>query len=179
MDNSNEAAAKPNAEAPLFIDIGIQYLNRSYEGKHAWYFLVYKPFNRSYEKDPDWYKNKSMDYVRKHVKRQSVVMLTRELLASKTHINVLACSENDLELLNGKVTANNKYKIHVERLTGPAARHRVYQYIFKESRVRDFEKYRDYNIIEDPFITYKNITPDDIISDDERTTDIVIRKRLV
>lgn len=115
-------------------------VSRSYEGKQ-WYFVVFKPFNKSYNKCPDWYAIKGIDSCRKYFKRPSAYILTRETEAEKVHINALVCSENPPE--EGAVY-NNKYKLHVDILPTLGDRLRVLTYILKEFPNRTFSQYLDY-----------------------------------
>lgn len=122
--------------------IGYQQVARSYDEK--WYFVVFKPFDRSYLKDPHWYQVKGLERCRKSLRQPlKAYVMTREIDANKTHINALVCSGFDYMSIDGSVLAN-KYKLHVQLLPSPADRHNVLRYIQKESAKRSFVKYLDY-----------------------------------
>jgi len=115
-------------------------VKRSYERPFRWYFLTFKPFNKNYEKDIDFYNRKGFDHVRKKIGKTEAMIMTKEIQASKIHINVLCCSERNLsELLHDKNT--NKYHIFSEPCKD---RHLVLEYILKESRTRFFHEHLDY-----------------------------------
>lgn len=115
--------------------------DRSYEHPYRWFFLTFKPFNKTYSKYHDFYQKKGLDhcrlYIRKHVKSY---IMTKEIDATKTHINALVVSDKDLlSLLHEDKT--NKYFIFCEECID---RHNTLKYIIKESHTRYFYKFKDY-----------------------------------
>lgn len=118
-------------------------LTRTYESPFKWYFVVFKPFNRAYERDPAYFKHKGLSKCRDLFKRPEAILLTKETQATKVHVNALVCTSQDL-LSKHQSAYCNKYKLHVSKLEQPTDRHRVLDYITKESLSRTFELYRDY-----------------------------------
>lgn len=117
---------------------------RTYEDGF-WWFIVFKPLNAPYEKNPDWFRNKGLDHCRKMVKHPSTYISTREINASKVHVNMIVHTSTNDVLKRHDTIYCNKYKIHVSVLLGLADRQRVLAYITKESKDRTFERYLDYN----------------------------------
>lgn len=142
IDCSSEAGGEgeAGAGAMTYMHDMNDIINRSYEEPFKWYFIVYKPYDRAYEKQPDWFQARGIDRVRKSLKSPAYI-LTRELLATKTHINVLMAS-CDPPLDNTDLC--NKYKLHVSELPTLGDRQRVLHYITKENTSRPFVKYQDY-----------------------------------
>lgn len=119
-------------------------ITRSYEHPYKWYYIVWKPFNRSYDKDAQWYQTKGLDKCRRQISNKAnAYLITREIVAKKTHIHGLICSSQDLDLLHQK-NCYSKYKMHVSSVLSQADRHRVTDYLLKESKNRSFKKYVDY-----------------------------------
>ncbi len=116
-------------------------IKRTYENPAKWYFIVAKPFNKPYEKDPSWYLTKGLDAIRKKCGKTQFALFTRETDAAKVHINGLIVSDS-LPFSDGYNT--NKYKISVSALSGIDDRRRILDYITKESLDRTFIKYLDY-----------------------------------
>lgn len=119
-------------------------LLRSYEHPYYWYFLVWKPFDKTYNAHFDWYQFKGLEACRKMIKDYSVLLLTRETLATKTHVNALVCTKSPLE--HGKST--HKYKLHVKKLDTLHDRQRVLDYISKEGSLREYKLYLDYIMVD-------------------------------
>lgn len=115
-------------------------VERSYERPYKWYFMVFKPFDKSYERDYDFYQSTaSFDHIKKKLGAVSFYLFTREIFAAKTHVNVLVCSKRDLSSLHDKKT--NKFWI----FSKPAKERRdVFEYIIKESKIRRFKPKLDY-----------------------------------
>lgn len=114
----------------------------SIEGESKWYFLVFKPFNKSY--DPNY---NGMDFVRKWITTKLApvtYVITRERLSAKIHYNVLLNCAIDVN----KYHDHNlmKFRMYVEYLPDLINRMRVYKYITKEYYVNmiDWERYHDY-----------------------------------
>lgn len=118
-------------------------VNRTYEEPFRWYFLTFKPFDKPYEKDPVFYHKKGLEHCRKKVGKTEAYFYTREIKASKVHINALVLSSSDLSILHEKQT--NKYFIYSVQIPN-MDRFKVFDYIFKESRERYFNKYIDFAI---------------------------------
>lgn len=106
------------------------YINRTYE-EGKWYFIVFKPFDRAYEKNPIWYLTRGLEKCSNYILNPQFAMYTREKQAKKVHINGLLCSRIDLSSVQGKNYCN-KYKIHIDELETLGDRRRVLEYICKE-----------------------------------------------
>lgn len=104
------------------------------------YYLVFKPFNKSYNKDFN-----GLDHIRKFIARNTQIfrmLITREIEEKKVHYNVIIKTINPIALHN---VNTNKYKIH-QQLIPESADHisNTLSYILKESRRRRMIKYKDY-----------------------------------
>lgn len=145
-------------------------IDRSYEAPYNWYYLVFKPFNNTY--DINKYAvclSKCVDYLRKS-KHIAVTISSREILAAKIHTNHLVCSNEDLyDLLHGKniSTRGLKYKIAVECVEGMEHRINVLHYIFKEANLRDFKIYTDHASTNSNTATYVDEVPNSVEEQDE------------
>lgn len=115
--------------------------DRTYEDNLKWYFVVFKPFNKPYLKDPDWFAVKGLDNCRQHFKKPSAYILTREIEAEKIHINALVCTSTPP--IHDSVY-NNKYKLHVKLLLTIIDRQSVLTYITKEFHNKTPLRYLDY-----------------------------------
>lgn len=120
-------------------------IQRSYEGG-KWYGLTFKPYNTAYDKDKDWFQVKGMDSCRRKLGKIKAGVYTREIDATKTHINAMVFSEKDLAQLHDS-SMSNKYKIFSTLLSGQLDRQNWLTYITKEEDHRTFTKYLDYIII--------------------------------
>jgi len=115
-------------------------VDRTYEDPFKWYFITFKPFNNTYEKNIDFYTHKGIDHCRKKLGKVDAYIFTRETDAMKTHINCLCVSNRDLSnLLHEKKT--NKYFIYCKETDDRTA---VLKYILKEAKHRRFEQFIDY-----------------------------------
>lgn len=119
-----------------------QLSKRSYESPFRWYFVIFKPFNKSYSKDRDWFMHKSLDSTRKYFKKPRVLIGTKEIEAAKVHVNWLVCT--DQKLVDGRNTSRHKLK--VIELGDIGDRRRILDYILKEASLRQFQEYKDYII---------------------------------
>jgi len=120
-----------------------QFVERTYEDPLKWYFVVFKPFDRAYERDPHYFMYKGLSKCRDAFKRPEAILLTKEQQSNKVHINALVCTRQEVQTLHDKSYCN-KYKIYVDSCDTLAERLRVRSYIMKESKNRTFEKYLDY-----------------------------------
>lgn len=121
-------------------------IQRSYEAPYSWYYVTFKPFNDSYQAHEQRYQNCLgivSDYCRT---KADLGILSRETISSKTHVNAILVSCNDLLRLHGtNITKRGlKYKLHVDLLLTYPDRHRVLMYMFKESKERQFILYTDH-----------------------------------
>lgn len=136
-----ESEAKPELGALTLLNHNMEtIISRSYENS-TWYYVVFKPFNKTYTKMLDWYTIKGLDSCRKYFKKPEVYILTREIDAEKIHINALVCTRTPP--VDGSVY-NNKYKLHVSELSTLGDRMRVLTYVTKEFYNRSFYQYLDY-----------------------------------
>lgn len=120
--------------------IGRSIIGRTYE-KAQWYLLVFKPFNKAYERDHEWFQYKGIDRCRKWLKKPLAYVFTREIEAEKTHINAIVCTNEDLMMSHEGVVAN-KYKLHIQELKTLGDRQNALSYIQKERRT--LHQYIDY-----------------------------------
>lgn len=121
-------------------------IQRSYDDPFNWYYITFKPFTDSYDKEYDRYQiclNIVSDWCRN---KSDLGIITREILAKKTHLNALVCSNKDLLKLHGTNIHKRglKYKLHVDLVPTFEDRERVLEYIFKESSERRFDIYVDH-----------------------------------
>lgn len=116
-------------------------IKRSYEEPIKWYLVVAKPFDRTYKKDPHWYEVKGLDALRKKLGKSCAYVGTREICATKVHVNFVVASPQ-LKVEDG--TNTHKYKLSVQQLKSPCDRLRALDYICKESLSRPFKRYLDY-----------------------------------
>lgn len=115
-------------------------IKRTYEVPYKWYYIVFKPFNKTYSKDPAWYQYKSMDYCRKFFRLPRVLIQVKEEIAAKTHVHALVCT--DQKMIDGYNMT--KYKLSVSELSDIGDRIRTLDYLIKESLNRQFIIYKDY-----------------------------------
>lgn len=120
-------------------------LSRTYEDGQ-WYFMTFKPYDKAYEKDKDWFQVKGMDACRRKVGKVSAGLYTRETEATKTHINCLVHSLKPLLPLH-ETSMSNKYKIFCTEASTLFDRSQILAYITKEELHRTYTKYLDYIII--------------------------------
>lgn len=137
--------AVTEATIPTVYSMGKQLVERSYEKPNKWYYLVFKPFDRAYARDIDFFKVKGLDKCRKILKHPTSYIITREIEANKVHINMIVCTQEDLSQKDGSNYCS-KYKIFARELKSTGDRLRVLDYITKEASVRSFTKYLDYLI---------------------------------
>lgn len=139
--HAEQSGGEAEAEAKHIRRLYETHLRDSWSDGSRWYLQVYKPFDKAYAKDVDWYLYKGLDAVRRKLPTESIFLITREVRAEKCHINVLISTEVDLTKMHDKCT--NKYKIYSQRCEDPLS---SFHYIVKESRLRPFKKYLDYYI---------------------------------
>lgn len=154
----SKAEAKPEAEAllqlhPLTVafitsqELLVQrtiFKNRTYED-HSCFFLVFKPFNAAYIKDPSWFEHKGLDAVRKNINTKDY-FITREINSKKVHINVLCYDKRDLVERYHDKNRLNKYRVYCKKIDKKIERDRILKYITKEHYDRPYKKYIDYNV---------------------------------
>jgi len=124
------------------VKLATSYLiGRSYEQPCRWFLVTFKPFSKNYEKDLIFYKYGCMDHCRKKLGRDiSCYVMTREIDATKVHVNILCCTKRDLESeLHDKKT--NRYYIYAQECNN---RHDTFEYIIKESHTRVMHSKIDY-----------------------------------
>lgn len=151
FQNMAEDAGEAGVEAmsklhePDALVMGKQIIERTYELPAKWYFIVYKPFDKPYARDPDFFKVKGLDKCRKSLKKPLSYIMTREIMSAKVHINAIVCTTEDLASKN-ESSYCSKYKLYVSELKSTGDRRRVLDYIMKEASLRPFTKYLDYLI---------------------------------
>lgn len=118
-------------------------VHRTYEDGQ-WYYIVFKPFNKPYEEDKEWFVHKCVDSVTKWARSKSKTFyVTREIESVKVHGNLLLHSLTDLLKYQGK-SCYNKYRMEVRLAPTLCDRLNVLTYMQKESLKRPFKKYLDY-----------------------------------
>lgn len=129
-----------------------RYYPRCYERASCEY-LVFKPFDSNY--DPS---HNEMEHIRKYLyekikkndSRVLLMIITREVLATKVHYNVFLWRTikgiADINVFHNMKTS--KFMIHSQDLENPGDRQRVLLYIIEESKFRRFNRYIDYRILQ-------------------------------
>ena len=116
--------------------------SRKYGIEFSTYYLVFKPFNKTYNKDFN-----AIDYIRKYITKKvgnDVVnmLIAREINETKVHYNVILKTINPISLHNVNTT---KYKIHqqlcVEEFTHIS---NLLAYVIKEAKTRRMINFLDY-----------------------------------
>lgn len=138
-----EVAAEADVKIDNLVEIYRPIVDRTYEKPLYWYFLTFKPLDKPYKKDKNWFLFKGMEKVKDKLRGCETLFLTRETMAVKVHINALVCTKQDLTKLHNKV-CYHKYKIYCDKLYEASNRKRVLKYMCKEIGERKFEKYLDY-----------------------------------
>lgn len=127
------------------INLYQHFIKRSYEGL-KWYYVVFKPFNDSYElpKYGDCI-NRVSDHIRQKFKC-SLCILSRETLSRKIHLNALVVANQEFADKHGSNVQCRglKYKLHVQQLGDMQDRLNVLAYMFKEADERPFYLYTDH-----------------------------------
>jgi len=77
-----------------------------------------------------------IDHVRKKIGKYNQIIITREIMATKVHYNVLVSTDKDLSLLNDK--QDSRFYIYSKVVKNEDV-NRVHQYIIKESKKRYFK----------------------------------------
>lgn len=165
--NKNILTPSEAGSGPKGLAEATTIIHRTYEHPYKWYYVVFKPYNSSYEKDPDWYKVKGLGSCRRSFKTPKAIIMTREIVASKVHINVLVCTSSDVILRHEK-DYNNKYKLHVSLLLTQADRQNVLTYLWKEALNREFVRYLDYITFPNNIVPLGEDTSSTIIRDQRR-----------
>lgn len=142
----SESVKQYSRQYEQLVDMYSALTQRSYELPYRWYYVVFKPFNDSYSKDPYVYEyplGTCSDYIRS---KSELSISTREIKAAKVHVNSLVVSRQDLTRLDGtNITKRGlKYKLHVSLLESRQHRQNTLEYILKESAIRPFILYTDH-----------------------------------
>lgn len=120
------------------------FIKRSYEAPSKWYYIVFKPFNDSYDDNKYQYPlGTCSDYLRA---QSTLGISSRESMSNKVHVNSLIVSTQDMLKLHGRnITKRGlKYKLHVQHVSSLEDRMKVLQYMFKEADEREFVIYKDH-----------------------------------
>lgn len=122
-------------------------LYRSYPNVTSWYYLTFKPMDKPYQEDYDWFRLKQIKKVYDKFRPLCQIMwLTRETQETKIHINLLIYSDHDLSSWNDKIF-HNKCKVWCKQI--PCIdRFAVFKYIFKEAKTRDYPHGLDYKFFD-------------------------------
>lgn len=151
-----EDPAKPGSEGETVAEATIQVhdelttltrplIERTYEEPIEWYYLVFKPFTRAYERNKDFFIVKAINTAKRAIKGAQVAIFTRETQSAKVHVNAIVATQQPLLELH-ESCFRNKYKIYCQKLHTLSDRERVLNYSLKESKQRTFYKYLDYSI---------------------------------
>lgn len=116
-------------------------LSRTYESPLKWYFLVFAPLDKAYNTDPLWFTTKGLDACRKKVTSAESFFITKEVKATKVHINALVLSDKPLDEFNGKFLSRSRYRIWSAACLD---RKSVFDYITKEFKTREPILFKDY-----------------------------------
>ena len=162
MIQANVSVGEAEAEANIYDNIELPCLFRNYrelfnrfkkwfepeplsEGYgmiFSTYYLVFKPFNKTYDESFN-----AIDYIRKYLTKKVGsdiinMLITREINESKVHYNVILKTINPISLHNVNTT---KYKIH-QQLCVEESTHvsNLLAYVLKEAKTRRMIKYLDY-----------------------------------
>lgn len=105
-----------------------------------YYFCVFKPFDKNYQRDLPLYKSDGFNHVLKKLKLEKGYVMTRETESAKIHINILFKSDTELLFPNKFMT--NRYMIFAQECVSKEA---TLEYIIKESKHRNFIQQLDYD----------------------------------
>lgn len=128
-----------------YYNLYYHFIKRSYEEPYKWYYIVFKPFNDTYDINKYQYPlGTCSDYIRSM--SDSFGISTREIDSNKIHVNSLMVSTRDMLSLHGRnITKRGlKYKLHVEHVSSLEHRMNVLSYMFKEADEREFVIYKDH-----------------------------------
>lgn len=121
-----------------------------------YYFLTFKPYDDSYGL---FHKSKKFinEIQRKFTKDSGAYLITKEILATKHHCNLLIFTEVDMYKKFHNKSVDGKYKIwcsepipfhHYSECPDVSQIARVRDYIIEESLTREFLQYQDYLMFE-------------------------------
>lgn len=141
--------AKPEDEAAIDNSYEIvspfmkQLISRTYEKPYKWYLVVFKPYDKQYDKHFEWYQTKAMEYIRRLYSKIGDIVISKEIMAKKTHFNMIIVT---CECVDDSETPNHKFKLNVNELEQMNDRLAALVYILKEAKLRPFVKFVDYNL---------------------------------
>lgn len=172
-------SAEPKVEKEALLDVTKLYshlIKRTYEYPIRWYYLVFKPFNSSY--DEELYSRPlgpCSDYLRSI--GCDLQILSREIIAPKIHVNAIVTSITDLTELSGKnITKRGLgFKLNVQHLPTLGDRQGVFSYMFKEAEKRPFVLFVDHL---SKLHSKSYVCPPDIESDDPDEKPLILNKSL-
>lgn len=109
-----------------------------------WFYIVAKPYDKFYVAKAKLYQKDCMNYIRKKYPFSSYFM-TKETEATKTHVNILCSSLEDLNLLDG-AKARFYYTVQEIDLCGNFDNNliNILRYMIKESKTRQFNRHSDF-----------------------------------
>lgn len=111
---------------------------RSYEGC-ATYYIVFSPLNNKIDLPNDLQRIEK--FCRTNFKYQRFI-ITREILATRIHYNVMLTSNKNVVLFNGKI--KQKFYLDVQVVPNRYEQEKVVHYMLKESKKRQFKENTDY-----------------------------------
>lgn len=150
METASDSAQRSEVGSNTYIDrymVSQRYehlIGRTYEEPCHWYYLVFKPFNDSY--DAGRYKN-CLSILNDLLKSKcTLTIATRELLSAKAHVNALVVSPMDLTEMHEKTVSKRglRYRVYAEQVYTTEHRFNVFKYMFKENETRPFDLYKDH-----------------------------------
>lgn len=118
-------------------------ISRTYEEPYQYYFVIFKPYDDPYNRDPSWFKYKGIDKCRQLFKTPQYLLLTREVDAKKIHVNALVCTDQDL-MKRHNTSYCKRYKLTVIHSPTILSRENRATYMLKEHKIRPFTKYIDF-----------------------------------
>lgn len=121
------------------------FIERSYENM-KWYFIVCSPYNRTYIKDRKFYdSNRSIRAILRATGSPAHSIITREIVATKTHRNMLVVTDKDLMKLHD--TNKYRYHYHVQEVVNFWNRDRCLTYMLKEGYRRRLQCPKDISYV--------------------------------
>jgi len=113
-----------------------------------WFYIVAKPYDKHYVAKAKLYQKDCMDYIRKKlIKKYNILsyFMTKETEATKTHVNILCTSTEDLSLLDG---AQARFYYTVQEIDTCDHMDKnlinILIYCIKESKTRKFSRHSDF-----------------------------------
>lgn len=134
-------------------------INRTYEKPYKWYYIVFNPLDRAYNKDLSYFEKNGLRDVMKKLKSlkcYDVNIVTEERKnCQKIHFNALTVTKTNLMKQHLK-KYKNKFNMYVQEVKY-LDRERVLTYITKEADMRPYDEGFEY-------LHYRNDKPKTILN---------------